>query len=87
MFYIDLKALGETWSVVYGRVDEVPESGVSRLGFEPRTLGLKVRCSAKLSYRPTKVEGATFTGSNSMDHRIILEACALPFMIPPPTRL
>ena len=64
-----------------------PERGVSRLGFEPRTLGLKVRCSAKLSYRPTKVEGATFTGSNSMDHRIILEACALPFMIPPPTRL
>ena len=37
----------------------VPERGVSRLGFEPRTLGLKVRCSAKLSYRPTKVEGAT----------------------------
>ena len=64
-----------------------PGSRVSRLGFEPRTLGLKVRCSAKLSYRPTKVEGATFTGSNSMDHRIILEACALPFMIPPPTRL
>ena len=25
---------------------------VSRLGFEPRTLGLKVRCSAELSYRP-----------------------------------
>ncbi len=64
-----------------------PESGVSRLGFEPRTLGLKVRCSAKLSYRPTKVEGATCTGSSSMDHRNILEACAVPFMIPPPTRL
>ena len=63
------------------------ESGVSRLGFEPRTLGLKVRCSAKLSYRPTKVEGATCTGSSSMDHRNILEACAVPFMIPPPTRL
>ena len=65
----------------------VPESGVSRLGFEPRTLGLKVRCSAKLSYRPTKIEGATFTGSNSMGHRNILDACALQFMIPPPTRL
>jgi len=25
MFYIDLKALGETWSVDYGRVDEVPK--------------------------------------------------------------
>jgi len=25
MFYIDLKALGEAWSVDYGRVDEVPK--------------------------------------------------------------
>ena len=31
---------------------------VGRLGFEPRTPGLKVRCSGQLSYRPT-VGGAT----------------------------
>ena len=30
----------------------VTKQRVSRLGFEPRTLGLKVRCSARLSYRP-----------------------------------
>ena len=26
---------------------------VSRVGLEPTTLGLKVRCSTRLSYRPT----------------------------------
>lgn len=27
---------------------------VSRVGLEPTTLGLKVRCSTRLSYRPTR---------------------------------
>ena len=30
----------------------IPKSLVGRQGFEPWTLGLKVRCSARLSYRP-----------------------------------
>lgn len=35
---------------------------VGRGGFEPSTRGLKVRCSAKLSYRPTRYATAILAG-------------------------
>ena len=33
-------------------LNSIPKMMVSRQGFEPWTLGLKVRCSTRLSYRP-----------------------------------
>ena len=37
----------------------LPYAVVGRLGFEPRTPGLKVRCSGQLSYRPTGGDATT----------------------------
>ena len=39
--------------LVHGLQVEQYTEKMSRLGFEPRTLGLKVRCSDQLSYRPS----------------------------------
>ena len=39
--------------LVHGLQVEQYTAKMSRLGFEPRTLGLKVRCSDQLSYRPS----------------------------------
>ncbi len=51
-----LERLGTDYSdvlLVHGLQVEQYTEKMSRLGFEPRTLGLKVRCSDQLSYRPS----------------------------------